>query len=122
MVGPYSHYAHSLTSARIGKLVEQPRQPAPGGIQSLFEIVIDEGVSRLRRLCQRHVDLLSGLLEPRATRLVVHASDERPCFLQESARVADAFEHLAAQRRMSRMLFRASGPVTARTFPFQRLW
>ena len=108
--------------SRIREFLEQGCEPTPRGIQTLFEIVIDEGVPGLRRLGQRDIDLLCGLLQPCAARLVVYASDERPRLLPHDSCFANTFQHLATQRRMFRVLVGSARPVATRAFTFQRFW
>jgi hypothetical protein len=78
-------------------------------------------MTSLRGLGQRDIDLLGSLLKSCTTRLVLHASDERPRLLQHGPRLAHPFEHLATEGRMLRMLVGSPRPVATRTLTFERL-
>ena len=104
----------------IRKVIEQCAEPSASGIQTLLESVVDEGMTSLRGLGQRDIDLLGSLLKSCTTRLVFHAGDERPRFVQQGPRLAHPFEHLATESRVLRMLVRSPLPVATRTLTFKR--
>ena len=111
----------SVKSWRVRKFLEERPQPPACRIQSLFEIVIDEGVPGLRGLGQRHLDLLSGPFEPaRRDRSVTCPTSDLASFnMARASRVMPKCRDGCARTAgssltMSRLIIETCGPAERR--------